>query len=123
MSTETVDSTSSDETPGPKDIRVMLNKEPPENVFLPAIDPMLRSLVPVYGERVLPVTLASLGHDGMHGFEDIITADGEVVAQDEVPSIVWEMPDAVATGGLCSAVLSLDVIPQHVTEIMTKAMP
>lgn len=84
---------------------------------------MLRSLVPVFGERVLTVILTGMGHDGLHGSEDVIAAGGEVIAQDEETSVVWGMPGAVATGGLCSAVLPLDGIPQYVTEIISKAMP
>ena len=107
----------------PQAPKVKLNQEPPENFCRPAVDPMLRSLVPVYGERVLTVILTGMGYDGLHGSEEIIKAGGEVIAQDEATSVVWGMPGAVATGGLCSTVLPLDEIPHHVREIITKAMP
>jgi two-component system chemotaxis response regulator CheB len=39
---------------------------------------------------------------------------GTIVAQDEATSIVWGMPGAVATAGLCSAVLPLANMAPHV---------
>ena len=51
-----------------------------------------------------------MGHDGLKGGEALVAAGGTVVAQDEATSVVWGMPGAVATAGLCSAVLPLDEI-------------
>ena len=48
-----------------------------------------------------------LGHDGLAGTRDVVGAGGTAVAQDEATSVVWGMPGAVATAGLCSAVLPL----------------
>ena len=38
-----------------------------ENFCRPAVDPMLRSLVDVYGGKVLVVMLTGMGHDGRDG--------------------------------------------------------
>lgn len=103
--------------------KIKLNQNPPENYCRPAVDPMFRSLVPVFGERVLAVVLTGMGHDGRNGAEAVVRAGGEVLAQDEASSTVWGMPGAVATAGLCSAVLPLKDLPAHVNGIVSKALP
>jgi two-component system chemotaxis response regulator CheB len=90
--------------------RVRLDRNPPENFCRPAVDPMLRSLAAIYGPRLLAVILTGMGSDGAKGCEAVVAAGGHVVAQDEASSVVWGMPGAVATRGLCSAVLPIDEI-------------
>jgi two-component system chemotaxis response regulator CheB len=68
----------------------------------PAADPMLRSLVAIYGSRVLTVVLTGMGQDGLLGSQSVIAAGGTVFGQDESSSVVWGMPGAVATHGLCA---------------------
>jgi two-component system chemotaxis response regulator CheB len=75
---------------------------------------MLRSLCDIYGSAILTVILTGMGHDGMKGAECVVEKGGTVVAQDEASSVVWGMPGAVATKGLCSAVLPLDELAPHV---------
>jgi two-component system chemotaxis response regulator CheB len=71
---------------------------------------MLRSLIPIYGAKILTVILTGMGQDGMRGAQDVVKAGGRVIAQDEETSVVWGMPGAVALAGLCSAVLPLPEI-------------
>lgn len=87
-----------------------LDQGPQENFCRPSVDPMLRSVMEAYGERVLTVMLTGMGHDGLGGSQGIVERGGTVIAQDEGSSVVWGMPGAVATGGLCSAVLPIDDI-------------
>jgi len=89
---------------------IKLTKSPPENFCRPAVDPMLRSLARAYGRKVLSVILTGMGSDGLKGGEALIAAGGSLIAQDEKTSVVWGMPGAVATAGLCSAVLPIDEI-------------
>lgn len=96
---------------------VRLNQEPPENFCRPAVDPMFRSLAHVFGNRVLAVVLTGMGHDGLIGGQAVVSAGGMVIAQDEPSSVVWGMPGAVATGGLCSAVLPVDDIGPAVRKL------
>jgi two-component system, chemotaxis family, protein-glutamate methylesterase/glutaminase len=100
---------------------ISLVKDPPENFCRPAVDPMLRSLVGVYGKRILVVILTGMGQDGTKGSEVVVTAGGAVVAQDEASSVVWGMPGAVAKTGLCSAVLPLDDIGNYVRKAVMEA--
>jgi two-component system chemotaxis response regulator CheB len=105
----------------PGRVVVRLNKNPPENFCRPAVDPMLRSIAKVYGPRTLFVMLTGMGQDGLKGARDLIAAGSNVIAQDEATSVVWGMPGAVATAGLCSAVLPLAEIGGYVKKTLLKA--
>lgn len=96
---------------------VQLTKDPPENFCRPSVDPMLRSIVRHWGRKVLAVILTGMGHDGRSGCEQVVQAGGMVVGQDEASSVVWGMPGAVATAGLCSAVIPLKEIGPHIRKI------
>lgn len=85
-------------------VRIRLNQDAPENFCRPSVDPMLRSMVQVWGASLLTVILTGMGHDGQKGCRAVVEAGGIVIAQDEASSIVWGMPGAVANEGLCSAV-------------------
>jgi len=86
-------------------LALTLNDGPPENFCKPAVDPMLRSLIPHYARDILTVILTGMGADGLLGSKAVIEAGGYVVAQDQASSVVWGMPGAVATQGLCCKVL------------------
>jgi two-component system, chemotaxis family, protein-glutamate methylesterase/glutaminase len=100
---------------------VRLNKNPPENFCRPAVDPMLRSIAKVYGGKTLFVMLTGMGQDGLKGAQELINAGGTVIAQDEPTSVVWGMPGAVATAGLCSAVLPLPDIGPFVKKTISRS--
>ncbi|MEA1938351.1 MAG: chemotaxis response regulator protein-glutamate methylesterase [Pseudomonadota bacterium] len=89
---------------------ISLNQNAPENYCRPAVDPMLRSAVDVFGSRVLTTILTGMGRDGLKGCQAVVDAGGAVLAQDEKTSVVWGMPGSVATAGLCSAVLPVQEI-------------
>ena len=93
---------------------IRLNKESPENFCRPSVDPMLRSIAKAYGGRVLVVVLTGMGTNGKKGAQTIVRNGGTVIAQNEETSVVWGMPGAVATTGICSAVLPLDRIASYV---------
>ena len=102
---------------------IRLNQNPPENFCRPAVDPMFRSIAAAYGNRVLAVILTGMGSDGCKGSEDIVNAGGTLIAQDEATSVVWGMPGAVATAGLCTAVLPLKKVPGYINDFVAKGMP
>ena len=95
---------------------IRLNQNPPENFCRPSADPMLRSLAKAYGSRLLVLILTGMGKDGQAGAELAVQAGGTVAAQDEQSSVVWGMPGAVATAGLCSAVLPLERMSSYLSE-------
>jgi two-component system, chemotaxis family, protein-glutamate methylesterase/glutaminase len=87
-----------------------LDTNPPENFCRPAVDPMLRSLAKAYNGKVVVMMLTGMGQDGSKGSRVIVDSGGVVAAQDEATSVVWGMPGAVTSAGLCSAVLPLSDI-------------
>ncbi len=100
-------------TDGPQRV-IRLNQQPPENFCRPSVDPMLRSVAKIYGARSLVVILTGMGSDGLKGGQTVIQSGGTLVAQDEASSVVWGMPGAVATAGICSAVLPLKELAPHI---------
>ena len=83
---------------------------------------MLRSVVKIYGGRVLAAILTGMGSDGLEGSRAVTAAGGTVVAQDEATSVVWGMPGAVAEAGLCSAVLPLKELAQRIAKVASEGV-
>ncbi len=89
---------------------IKIDNGPMENFCKPAVDPMLRSAVKIFGNKIMTVILTGMGSDGMLGAREVVKAGGRVISQDEATSVVWGMPGAVALDGSCSVVLPLDEI-------------
>lgn len=87
---------------------IRLNTDPPENFCRPAVDPMFRSLIDIYGNKILGVILTGMGSDGYLSCQKLIESGARLFAQDEATSVVWGMPGSVAMGGLCHAILPLN---------------
>ncbi len=90
---------------------------PPENFCKPAVDPMLRSLIDVYGRRLFVIILTGMGSDGLIGGRQVVENGGALIAQDQDSSVVWGMPGAVAEAGLCSFVGPLDELAVTINRI------
>lgn len=102
-------------------IEILLNDGPPENFCKPSVDPMLRSALNVWGgSKILTVILTGMGSDGLPGSRLVVQQGGRVIAQDQETSVVWGMPGAVATNGLCSSVLPLQEIGPYVRQAFGK---
>lgn len=95
---------------------ISLNQNPPENYCRPSVEPMLRSLVDLYGSEVFAVILTGMGHDGLDASRKLVEAGGKLIAQDEKTSVVWGMPGAVSNAGLCNGVYPLDQIGSKIKE-------
>ena len=100
---------------------IRLNTDPPENFCRPAVDPMIRSLIDVYDKKILGVILTGMGSDGFLSCRQLVETGGRLFAQDEETSVVWGMPGAVASGGLCHSVVPLaEIGPLIYRTIMTR---
>lgn len=99
-----------------------LSQAPAENYCRPSVDPMMRSLTQALGGRVLGIMLTGMGSDGLAGARQLVEAGGTLLAQDEATSVVWGMPGAVATAGLCTAVLPLPELAPHVVQLFEKSV-
>jgi len=96
--------------------RLAITLDPPENSCRPSVDVLFRSLVKVFGNRVLAVVLTGMGQDGLRGCEALADCGAQILAQDEVTSVVWGMPGFVAKAGLADAVLPLHDIGVRIVE-------
>lgn len=101
-------------------IQIVLNEGPQENFCKPSVDPMIRSAMSIWGPKFLTVILTGMGSDGLPSCKQLVEAGGRVIAQDQETSVVWGMPGAVATNGLCTSVLPLADIGPHVRQIFGK---
>ncbi len=99
------------------EVIIRITSTEPENFCRPAVDPMLRSIAEAYRDKVLSVILTGMGQDGRIGGQAVVDAGGTVLAQDEATSVVWGMPGAAATAGVCAAVLPLEKIAAHVRKL------
>lgn len=95
-------------------VYIKTNQNPQENSCRPAVDPLFRSVVEIYGAKTLSVILTGMGQDGLIGCEHVKEAGGQVIVQDEESSVVWGMPGFVARAGLADEVLPLNQIGQKI---------
>jgi two-component system chemotaxis response regulator CheB len=105
------------------DTVVRLTDGPPVNFCKPAVDPLFRSVVDIYGNATLGIILTGMGSDGAEGVREIGKAGGNVIAQDEESSVVWGMPGAAAHTGMCADVLPLPEIGRKVARILLGGRP
>ena len=59
-----------------------------------------------------------MGSDGLRSCQSFVEKGGRVIAQDEASSVVWGMPGAVATAGICMEVLPLNEIGSYVSRMI-----
>ncbi len=97
--------------------RIHTNQDPPVNFCRPAVDPMMRSLTGIYGGHILACILTGMGQDGLNGGRSVVDAGGSLVAQDEATSVVWGMPGAVASAGLCCGIWPLDQVGRELERL------
>ena len=95
-------------------IRLHVHDGPAENSCRPAVDPLFRSLAPIYGPGLLAVVMTGMGQDGLRGCQSIREAGGSILAQDEASSVVWGMPGAVVHAGLAEAVVPLPRLAESI---------
>ena len=99
---------------------IRLNQEPPENYCRPSVEPLFRSVSDQFGAATLAIMLTGMGHDGLTASRQLVDRGATLLAQDEATSIVWGMPGAVATAGLCAAVLPLEELAPHALGLMRR---
>jgi two-component system, chemotaxis family, protein-glutamate methylesterase/glutaminase len=97
---------------------VRLDKGEQVNFCRPAADPLFDSAAAAFGGRVLAVVLTGMGSDGKNGCGKIVEAGGRVIVQDEMTSVVWGMPGAVALAGHAEAVRPLKDLSQLALTLM-----
>ncbi|GJL63199.1 MAG: chemotaxis response regulator protein-glutamate methylesterase [Nitrospirales bacterium] len=95
-------------------VELAINQRPQENSCRPSVDVLFRSVARVFGYRTLGLILTGMGRDGLRGCETIRANGGQILAQDEVSSVVWGMPGAVVHAGLADNVLPLSAMASEI---------
>lgn len=98
-------------------VRIAVCRGRPENSCRPAVDVLFRSVAQVYGSHVLAVVMTGMGQDGLRGSQQIHTAGGQVIVQDEASAIVWGMPSFVVKAGIADRIVPL---PELASEIVNR---
>ena len=97
--------------------RLRSHRGPPENSCRPAVDVLFRSVAETYRSHALAVVMTGMGQDGLRGAEELHRGGAQIIAQDELTSVVWGMPGFVAQAGIADKVLPL---PQIASEIVRR---
>jgi two-component system chemotaxis response regulator CheB len=90
------------------------SEDPPENSCRPAVDVLFRTAAQIYKNKLLGIVLTGMGSDGLKGAKDIIDAGGEMVVQDEVTSVIWGMPGAIAKANLAHKIIPLNKVAEEI---------
>jgi two-component system chemotaxis response regulator CheB len=72
---------------------VHLSRGPKEHQVRPAINPLFRSAVQVYGQRVMVVLLSGMLDDGVKGLKEIKRQGGSAIVQDPAGSGFPDLPN------------------------------
>ena len=94
---------------------IRTNQDPPEHSSRPAVDPLFRSAVDIFGGAILGVVLTGMGCDGAGGCQAIHGAGGRILIQDKDTSVVWGMPGAVDKADIPNRALPLGRIAGALT--------
>ena len=90
------------------------SEDPPENSCRPAVDVLFRTAAQIYKNKLLGIVLTGMGSDGLKGAKEIIDAGGEMVVQDEVTSVIWGMPGAIAKANLAHKIIPLNKVADEI---------
>lgn len=86
--------------------------------FKPSVDLSFKTLANVYRGDVLGLMLTGMGNDGEQGCEQLKQLGATIWAQDQASSVVYGMPQAVASKGISSQSIGLPNIAKClVTEV------
>ncbi|MDA1674982.1 chemotaxis-specific protein-glutamate methyltransferase CheB [Bacillus cereus group sp. TH152-1LC] len=91
-----------------------------KQVFSPAVDVSLFSLVSIYKERLLTVILTGMGQDGLKGCREAKKQNGYIVTQTKESCVVYGMPKSVDEAGLSDEQVDLYDVYKRIVSIAKK---
>jgi len=103
--------------------QTVLHQGPLVNFSRPSVDVLFHSASRVFGADLLAVVLTGMGNDGCGGSEAVVASGGTVLVQDEVSSVVWGMPGAVAKAGFAHSVLPIDEVSTAIFAAVQRSRP
>lgn len=97
-------------------LKVALDSGAKVSGFRLSVDVMFDSVAVAAGPLAIGVIMTGMGHDGSDGVRQIKRRGGTTIAQDEVTSIVYGMPEAAFQTGCVDRVEPLERIPLAIAE-------
>ncbi|MEP0892052.1 chemotaxis protein CheB [Leptolyngbya sp. PL-A3] len=98
---------------------LLLSDAPKMNFVRPAADKLLMSVANTYKSRAIAVVLTGRGSDGALGVLAIKKHGGTVIAQDNLTSEAFHMPQAAIATGNVDQVLPLEEIASMLVRLVT----
>lgn len=78
-----------------------LNKDAPDHNLRPSIDHLFKSVAKVFSQEAIGMLLTGMGRDGADGLKSMYDSGAITIAQDEMSSLIFGMPnEAIKTGGV-----------------------
>jgi two-component system chemotaxis response regulator CheB len=84
----------------------------------PAATILFRSMAAACGAEGCGIVLTGMGEDGADGLAELRRAGGYTIAEHESTAVVYGMPGAAVRAGAVSVTLPLDVISDHVLNLI-----
>jgi len=98
--------------------RITLAKERTVDGHRPSATLLFQSVARRYRSKAVGLVLTGMGSDGADGTTDIQAMGGVVIAQDEKSALLFGMPSAAIQRGTVKFVLSTEMIPVKLLELV-----
>ena len=85
-----------------------------DHTYKPSVDLTFQSLSKIFHGDVLGIILTGMGADGRDGCKLLKSKGATIWAQDKASSVVYGMPQAVASAGISEKSLALDLIASEI---------
>ena len=99
-------------------LKIVLNKEPPELGVRPSVNRLFASVAKVFKENTIGVVLTGMGSDGLKGSKEIKNFNGTVIAQAEESCVIFGMPKEVIKAELADEILNIDNMGVALVQLM-----
>lgn len=97
---------------------VELNPVPPDALYKPSVDAMMKSVAETCRSDVVGVILTGMGKDGCEGMAAIKSNKGKTLAQDEASCIVYGMPKVAIETGCIDRISSIKKMAEAITAML-----
>jgi len=96
-----------------------ISHEPSAVLYKPSVDVLAKSVLDVFGGKVLAVMMTGMGRDGADTYKQLHKAGAYIVSQNAESSVVYGMPKAVNDEGIAHEIVGLDAMAGVITQCLT----
>ncbi len=102
-----------------RDLKIKLQKLPPENGMCPSVDFLFRSVTEMVGSKAIGVLLTGMGKDGAKELRNMKKNNAVTIVQDEASCIVFGMPGEAIKIGAADHILPPEKIVAALSDILS----